>query len=191
MAIFTATVAAILAGRTVRRARLVRFEFKSETMRLWEGGMGSLRTPSGEVWHGSGELGQVGDIESSIGGTAPQVEFTLSGVDPAITAKARSASDEVKGRPATVLVQHYDEDWQPLDGLFTTFVGTMDTLKISAPAGSQTRVASLMVETLWTRRGFAPFSYISDRDQKRLHPGDRGCEQIASMASKSIKWPQY
>lgn len=191
MPIFSATVAAALAGRTVRRERLVRFDFKSESLRLWEGGHGTLRTADGQMWAGAGQLGQIGDIESSIGGTAPSVEFSLSGVDPTVLAKALSASDEVKGRLVEVYLQHFNEDWSPLDGLYQTFSGIMDRMPVSAPPGSPTRTIKLVAETIWTQRGFAPFSFISDRDQKRLYPGDRGCEQVAAMASKSIQWPVF
>jgi hypothetical protein len=191
MPIFSNTVAAVLSGITVRRERLVRFTFKSETMQLWEGGTGTLRTLDGQEWHGTGTLGQIGDVEQATGGEAPTVDFTLSGIDPSIVAKAKQASSEVKNRPVSIYVQHYDENWSPLDGVFETFFGAMDTIKLSGPIGSPTRTATLTAETLWTRRGFAPFSFISDRDQKRLHPGDRGCEQVASMTSKTIKWPQY
>ncbi len=191
MAFFSATVAAILAGRTVRRERLARFDFKSGSTFLWEGGNGPLKTTDGQIWLGTGELGEIGDIESSIGGVAPTVEFSLSGVDPSLLAKALAASDEVKGRSVAVYLQHFNDDWSPLDGLYQTFKGSMDRMPVSAPTGSPTRTVKLIAETRWTRRGFAPFSYISDRDQKRMYPSDRGAEQVSSMTSKTIKWPQY
>lgn len=187
MPFFSATVEAALAGRTVRRARLVLFDFASGPRRLFEGA-GTLVTPDGFEWQGAGELGSIGDIESSRGGQAPMTEFILSGVDQANISAGLDASRESKGRDLSVLCQHYDEDWLPLDGPYETFGGTIDTLKIKA-SGPSTRTVTLNAEGIFTARGFAPFSYFSDRDQKRLHPGDRAAEYVASMASKSIQWP--
>jgi hypothetical protein len=187
MPFFSATVEAVLAGRTVRRARLVRFDFASGTRRFFEG-TGTLITPDMAEWHGAGELGAIGDIETARGGQAPSTDFTLSGVDQGLIAAGLASSAESKGREVSVLCQHYDETWLPLDNPYETFGGTMDTLKISA-TGPTTRTVTLNAEGIFTARGFAPFSYFSDRDQKRLHPGDRGAEYVASMASKSIQWP--
>lgn len=187
MPFFSATVEAVLAGRTVRRARLVMLDFASGPRRLFEG-TGILATPDGFEWYGAGLLGSIGDIESARGGQAPSTEFQLSGVDQGLISAGLSSSAESKGRGVSVLCQHYDEAWLPLDGPYETFGGTMDTLKIKA-AGPTTRTVTLSAEGIFTARGFAPFSYFSDRDQKRLHPGDRGAEYVASMASKSIQWP--
>lgn len=187
MPFFSATVEAALAGRTVYRARLVFFDFASGPRRLFEGA-GQVRTPDGQVWSGAGALGSIGDIESARGGQAPMTAFTVSGVDAGLISAGMQASQESKGRDVAVLCQHYDDSWQPLDRPYETFGGTMDTLKISA-TGLSSRTVTLNAEGIFTARGFAPFSYFSDRDQKRLHPGDRGAEFVGSMASKSIQWP--
>jgi hypothetical protein len=187
MPFFSATVEAALAGRTVRRVRLVRFDFASG-VRFFAEGVGDLRTADGVVWSGAGELGSIGDIEGGRGGQAPSTEFKMSGVNPDLVAASLESSSESKGRDVSVFVQHFDDAWAFIGLPYETFGGTMDTLKISA-TGPTTRTVTLSAEGIFTARGFAPFSYFSDRDQKRLHPGDRGAEYVASMASKSIQWP--
>lgn len=187
MPFFSATVEAALAGRTVRRARLVMLDFASGPRLLFEGA-GQLRTSDGRIWSGAGILGSIGDIESARGGQAPMTEFVMSGVDSGLVSEGLQSSQESKGRGVSVFCQHYDESWHPLDGLYETFGGIMDTLRISA-TGPATRTVTLSAEGIFTARGFAPFSYFSDRDQKRLHSSDRGAEYVASMASKSIQWP--
>lgn len=189
VAFFSETVEAALSGRTVRRARLVLFDFASGPRRLHEG-TGIVATPDGHEWIGAGKLGSIGDIESPRGGQAPMTSFVLSGVDQANISAGMEASAESKGRALSVLCQHYDEDWRPLDNPYETFAGTIDTLKIKA-TGPSTRTVTLNAEGIFTSRGFALFSYFSDRDQKRLHLGDRGAEYVASMASKSLQWPIF
>lgn len=189
MAFFSRTVEAALAGRSVYRARLVLFDFLSGPRRLFEG-VGQIRTPDGYIWSGAGVLGSIGDIEGAKGGQAPTTQFTLSGVDKDLISVGIASSEESKGRDLSVFCQHYDDSWQPLDGPYETFGGTMDTMKISA-TGIETRTVTLNAEGIFTARGYSPFSYFSDRDQKRLHPGDRGAEFVASMASKTVQWPIF
>ncbi|WP_157091564.1 hypothetical protein [Methylobacterium nodulans] len=149
-----------------------------------------LRTADGQLWHGAGVLGQIGDIESPLGGEAPQTQLTLSGVDPSLVAKAVTGPSEYKGRPVEIFIQFYDENWLPLDAPYSVYFGLMDLLK-SSGTGADKRVLTLICEGDFTMRGFPPFAHLSDRDQKRLHPGDRGLEYVASTQSKSIKWPKY
>lgn len=190
MPFFSETVAAHLAGSAVLTERLVRLDFASETVRLAETAAGVLATADGQVWKGTATLGRIGDIESPLGGTASQVQMTLSGVDPDLVEKAIAGPAEYKGRPVEIFRQFYTETWQPLDLPYSVFRGEMSLLK-SSGRGSALRTFTLVVEGDWTARGFAPFAHLSDRDQKRLHPGDRGLEQVASMQGKSIKWPNY
>lgn len=190
MPFFSSTVAAFLDGREVRRARLVLFDLASGPYRLWENGSGMLRTPDGNMWAGAGKIGQIGDIENGRGGQATSTTFSLSGVDPQNLAAALDASAQAKGREVRVYCQHYDDQWVPLDNPYMTFGGVMDTLSIKAPDMSK-RTVSLSAEGMFTARGFAPFAYASDLDQKRLHPGDRLLERMAQMADKTILWPVY
>lgn len=188
MGYFPATIAAALAGSTVRHGVLVHFDFLTEPARLWLGH--GLLSAGGNEWRGLGELGSISGIESAIGGTAPVVTFGLSGVAPSIVSAALNSSDEVKGRDVTIFMQFFDEHMQTLDAPYSIWAGTMDLMRVKAE-GPTSRVIELTAETLFTRRSVPPWGYLSDRDQQRLYPGDRGLEEVAAMASKTVTWPYY
>jgi hypothetical protein len=101
MGYFPSARALDLQGNTVRCDLLVMFDFASGAMRLWQG-FGTLDTLDGHSWDGIGELGQIGDLESTLAGDAPQATFTLSGVNPAILHEAMNTSAEVYGRDVNV-----------------------------------------------------------------------------------------
>lgn len=187
MGYFPSTIAAYLAGRVIQRGILVHFDFLGEPHRVWSG-TGLLRA-GGREWSGLGELGTIEGLESALGGIAPETTFTLSGVDPTLVLLALNSSDRVKGRSVTVFLQLFDLDsLETLDDPFAIYLGTMDVMKVSA-TGPTMRKVSVTAETLFARRALAPWEYLSDRDQNRLFPGDRGLEMVPSMANKSVEWP--
>lgn len=186
MASLPSVVAAAVAGRVIRVAPLVRLDYASGTTRVWAG-FGTL-TAGGYDWTGLGDLGAIGAIESPMGGTAPMVTLTLSGVKPEMVATVLDSQAEVKGRGAAIYFQHFDENQQTLDDPLAVFVGTMDTIKIST-ATADTRVVELTLEWLFSRRSLSPFGYLSDTDQKALYPTDKGLEFVSAMQNKTVKWP--
>lgn len=186
MGFFPQTIAEHLAKRVVRASYLVHFAFATTPMRVWIG-TGAL-VSGGQTWSGIGTLGSISGIESALGGTAPVVTFGLSGVDPTAVAKALDASDEVKGRDVTIFLQFFDDASQPLDAPYAVYAGTMDVMRVKAQ-GPTERTVEVTAETLFARRALPPFGYLSDRDQQRLYPGDRGLEYMPSMAAKTVNWP--
>jgi hypothetical protein len=142
------------------------------------------------TWSGLGQLGSISGIEAAIGGNAPNVTFTLSGVDPALTSEVLDSSDNVRGRDVTVYLQMMTEAGLPADDPYVIWVGVMDLIKIKA-TGTSLRTITLTAETLFTRRGLAPFGYLSDNDQQALYPGDRGLERIPLMPTKQVIWPSW
>lgn len=186
MGFFPQAVAAQIAGRTVHPAVLAAFDFASNPMRVHLGS-GKLRA-GGQVYRGIGQLGAISGLEQAIGGTAPVATFTLSGVDAAIVAAVRNSSDEVKGRQLTVLVQFYDEDHAPLDDPLVLYAGEMDVMKIALQGPTKATV-SVTAETIFTRHGLPMWGTLSNADQNRLYPGDRGLEMVAQIPFKTAIWP--
>ena len=187
------TLAALQRGETVRAARLVQLDFTSETKRLHQG-FGPIVTqdperPDGSsvTWDGIGTLGRISDIDRSLvpGGDAPSL--SLSGVDPDLIDRTLAASAEVKGRPARIFEQMYDENWTRLDAPFAVHVGTMDRMVLKDDGATATITVTLV--TLLHNRRRPPFGYVNDGSQKRLHPGDTGAAEIAALVGRDLTWP--
>lgn len=190
-------IAEALAGNTIRVAPMVYLGYATGPVRVWAG-LGTI-TSGGQTWYGLGDLGSISSLEPPNGGAAPEVTLTLSCVarDDSgavlladLVAKAKDSQSEIKGRPATVYFQHFDEDWQVLGDPLAVFSGLMHQPKISAP-GENTRVFELSLEWVFGRRAISPFGYLTDTDQQALFAGDRGLELVPSMQNKSVKWPQF
>ena len=188
MSYFPATVAAALAAREVRIARLVEMDFADGVGRYWEGGTGQL-VAGGQTWLGTGELGAIGGIESAIGGTAPEIKLSLSGIAGSFVAEMLAAETQVKGRDLTIYLQFFDDAWNTLDEPYAVFLGLMDVM--SAKVAPNKATIDLSVESLFTRRGRPVWGYLSDRSQQGLYPGDRGLELMAAMRLASPFWPVF
>lgn len=187
MGFFPDTVAAQLAGQIVRCDLLVHFQFKTTPMRLWQG-FGTLHTNDGNDWQGIGHLGQIGELESAIGGTSPQTTFTLSGVDPGLIADALNSSDEVSNQPVDVLFQYFDENFACLDNPYVLWSGLMDVMRVRQ-RGPDECVVEVSAEPPFARRTLPPLGNLSDREQQRFFPGDTGCSFIPSLISTAAIWP--
>lgn len=185
MADFSAAVAALLAGRTVRVAHLIQLDFASETMRVWTG-FGSI-TAGAQTWQGLGRFGSVSNLDLSPNLSAEPVTLTLSGVDPANIAKAKDQSAEVNGRRAIINFQFFDENWAPLDAPYPIFVGIMDQMKIHINA-DEARV-DLTLEQVILNKHRPPYGNYSYHDQTGRFPGDRGLERMAYLVNKTVNWP--
>ena len=196
MGFFPSTIAAELAGRTVAASLLCFMDFKDAPRRWWTG-FGSLEA-GGYTWQGLGELIQIDGLDQPLGTIAPKATFTLSGIDPTIVTLARNASDRVKGRRATVYIQIFDvtpddagvEPWTPLEAPYAISSWIMDQMTYSGQGPSQ-RTITLTAESLWTNRRRPAHGFLTDRDQNKRFPGDRGLEQVVDLVSKSIRWPVF
>lgn len=188
MGFFNETIAAVVAGRTVRATLLVFFDFVDEPLRLWMG-QGTL-VAGGQEWQGLGQWGSIDGLEQAIGTVAPQTSFTLSGVAPNIVTLARQSSDRVKGRDVNVYTQFLDEDWQTLDQPFVVWSGILDLMKYAATGVSE-RTVTCTAEGLWTARRRPVYSLYTDRDQNARYPSDRGMELVPDLVTKNVTWPRY
>lgn len=185
MPIFDAAGAAALSGDTITAEVLAFFDFLDAPKRV-HAGFGPLAA-GGFVWEGIGGLGSVSDIESAVGGVAPVVTFTLSGVGPEIANDVVNARTQVKGRDCFVYLQLFDPNLAPLGGLYTLYRGVMDRLVYSAPSADE-RKATLTAETRFSRRGLPPFGNLTDRDQQTRYPGDPGLFDVAAMINRRRPW---
>ncbi len=185
MGIFDAAGAAALRGDTITAEILAFFEFKTAPQRV-HAGYGPL-SAGGFIWQGMGGLGSVSDIESAVGGIAPVVTFTLSGIGPEIANDVVNAKTEVKGRDCIVYLQIYGPGLVPLGGLYTLYRGVMDRL-VHTASDANTWTAQLTAETKFSRRGLPPFGNLTNADQQRRYPGDNGLFDIPQMINRRRPW---
>lgn len=186
MGFFSSTIETALAGREVRGAFLVRFDFASQSVWLWQGH--GVLSAGGATWSGAGELGKIEGLESPLRGTSPVVTFTISGADPYLIAEALGNPAEYRDQPVTIFLQFFDADWAPLDSPYAVFVGVMDVLKVKT-SGPGTRTIEVAAESLFTRRTFPTWDKLSDSSQQRLFPGDRALEFIPALEYQNVFWP--
>jgi hypothetical protein len=189
-------ICAQLAGRVIRAARLVKLDFTSGPVHLWEGN-GPLLTKDGTRWSGLHGLGRVGALSQAFDGAAPEQTFILAGVDPSFAAKARAETDEYRNRIASTYLQFFDEDWQPLDLPIADWWGRMNAITSTkqpidiADGGGVVWIVSLSVESWAATRRRPRFGFWTDRDQQLRFPGDRGCERTAGIEAKNVTFPDY
>jgi hypothetical protein len=179
------------ADETVRKreaeaAFLIEFFFVSQTKRVWTG-FGPLRTLDGRMWEG---LGAVVDIEigAGIGTHAAPGHLLMSGVDPDIVTMANGDVGDMIDRMVAIYLQPLNSS-----GLYGLPVSLgrriMKNLESSRDAG--TRTIAVNHEGFYTGKRRPPAGLLSDRDQQKRHPGDKGLERIFALLFKQEAWPDY
>lgn len=194
MSFFPETIAAILAGRTVKMPYLVLFDFDGEPMRVWSG-FGTITTAGALDWSGLGEMGSIQGLEQAINGEAPESTFVLSGVDANIVRLTREEFQEkAADRLARVYVQFTNaEDDQPLelfDAPFALWSGQMKTARFELQSNGLRRI-TVGCESRFSLRSRPNSSQYTDRDQQKRFPGDRGFEFVPTLRNKVVTWPDF
>jgi hypothetical protein len=184
---YSQLIRAIQAQSTLYLSHLVRLDFTSGTEYVWTG-VGLFRDNKGQVWKGLGELASITDFDRDIvSGQTPT--FSLSGVDPAMAARALASSSEIKGRWFTIFEHYFNDTWAPLDDPKAIMVGLMDRATSTVTADKAT--ISIATLTCLHRRRRPALAYLSDATQQTLYPGDRGCSEIPRLVHADEIWPGY
>ncbi len=197
MSLFPETIAASLAGSKVQLAFLTHFQFTTQPMRLWKG-EGMLKTNDGQRWSGIGKLGSMSGIEQAVNGEAPEMTFTLSGIDADIMRLAKDEFQaEVKGRLVYVLIQFFgvadpdDPDNQrPLDNPFPVCCGRCLSPTFTFNDAGERSVA-LSAESLFSLRSRPAYAMYTDSDQQQRFPGDEGFEFVGALVNSVVTWPDF
>lgn len=162
---------------------LVDVAFTSGTLRLalapWNIPVGS------DIYYASGTLLSIEEVRESAFNTEG-IRLTLSGLDPAAIAIA--AGEHIPGRIVRLLKGYLDTStYQLVDAPKVTWIGRALSMPI-AETGSTCQI-TLNAEHYGAEHE-RPFPVrINDAEQKRRHPGDRGCEYVDQMVEKTLYWP--
>ncbi len=188
---FSEAVEAQLRGERIRCSRLVEFRFKSGVQRWWPG-HNIYEQPNGTKWLPTMGIGAVTGMAQSHNGTAPELRFELSGVDPEFIQRALGSSADYYDQLCFVYWQFWDETWAPLGQPKAIIWGLMRSLISKRQSTGTGTMSSLILtaETPFEGRARARNAYLTDRDQRTRHPGDAILGQIAGTEAKEITWPE-
>lgn len=189
MSLFPETVKAYLAGSRVRIAWLVKLDFTSAPAYVWNGN--GMLTAGGQEWAGLGALGLLSGIEQSINGEAPEATIGLSAVDEEImTLALEEFETEALNRRIIAYIQFFNEnDDIPLDNPYPVWSAKMILPTFSEDL--QKWDINIAAESLFSYRSRPNYGMLTDRDQEKRFPGDRGFSFVNGLRRKVVKWPDF
>ncbi len=177
---------------------LVRIDFPSMTIRLWDGA-GPYLDANGDLWRGS-VLTSIDQIEAAINAEATMFRAGLSAVTEAVSNTAWEELDagDVVGSRIQLLIQPCDEHDQPDGGVEVRSTATIDNVTFDEQISGSALLANVVAECVnrFNLRNLTSGSVLSDVDQRarsaRLNPGadpDRFGERVPLLADHTIAWP--
>lgn len=185
-----------LSASTVRVDFLVEMQFRSETVRVWNGN--STLETGGQTWKPVYGMGLIEGLEYSTGEQSQAITLTLAGIpDQAvdILALALEETPDVTQQFVKVYLQLFDEDWQPYGSPISIWYGFMQPPRVERTevAGLEGPVQTVKVqaENAFFNRSRPSFGRYTDRDQQRRSPGDKFFTFTPSLQEKSFTWPDY
>lgn len=177
-----------LAGKVIRAAALLEFDFVSGLKRYWIG-KGDL-VAGGHTWTGVDTVLTLDLGQYSLNGSAEQFSLTLSGVSELFLQKVRDGAQDVLSRRLRVYIQTLDEDFQPTDEPFLVRTGRMRGMPHEATGVSSWSI-TLNCESIFAARGRAPATYLNTvEQQKRYGPNAKGLEYLPSLQNRTVTWPK-
>jgi hypothetical protein len=188
----SATISALLAGRTVRCAHLVELCFATQARRIWNGSY-KITTSDGHDWFGLNKLLGIEGLEHDGDGQSSELRVTVSGADARFLALAISADEsEYMGRHIKIYNQFFEGDRTLLDEPQARAAGIIDGIGVTRsprdPNGTR-RTITINAQNMFYGRGQPPASYYTDSDQQLRFPGDRGLQYIAALQDTNIPFP--
>lgn len=183
-------------GTTVRCSIMAEFEFKTETIRVWNGEHNLVS--GGRSWvpmHGIGiieGLQQKSDISSN------QITITLTGFENEnydLISILLAETDEVVQRLCKIYLQFFDDEWQPIGDPVLIWFGFLQPPEVTTTPkqefqGSQQTI-KIMAENAYYNRAKPPIGKYTDRDQQRKFPGDSFFSFVPELVSKTFVYPDY
>ena len=188
-----------IASNTADIAVLLRLD-TGTPVRFWTG-LGDMPVgadaiePTGATYLGVGALADMPVVSQLINGVAERVQFSFSGNDPDMAAKADGDAFLVRNKRVNLGLLPLDEDLQPVDSVlwFRSFTADVITIEFTSDNdGRQIVTVGLSVSSAFTGRTRSKISYFTDVDQKKRSPDDRFCERTPLYSQGVVKvWPKF
>lgn len=159
----------------------------SSPARFWTGHGTFTATMPGESsqsWIGAGDVGTIDKILESINNAQNGVNFVLSGIDNDLLVSA--LTEDYQGRAAKVWVAYLDSSYAIIADPVLVFSGQMDVM--STEDGDETGSIFLSCESRDAILRRRSESLLTDEEQQRLFPGDKGLEFVTELQSKEVIW---
>lgn len=193
---FTASQIAALSATTVRCDFLIKMEFVSQTVYVWNGN--TVLTTGGNTYKPLYGLGRVDGLGYGGGTSSESVTMTVDGIpdaDNLILAAALSATPEADQQLCTISLQLFDSEWQPEGSPVPVFRGFMQPPRVSRSpmngADGATQSITLVAENIYFNRSRPPHGRNTDRDQQARSPGDTFFGFVQSILYKIINYPDF
>ncbi len=188
----TATISALLAGRTVRCAHLVELCFATQARRISNLNY-QITTSDGHDWFGNKKLVSIEGLEHDGEGQSAELRVTVSGVDARFLALALSTDKaEYIGKHVKVYHQFFDQRRTLLDAPQARGSWIIDGFEVSRgpmdPNGTR-RTIVVTAQNMFYGRSQPPASYYTSVDQQLRFPGDRGLAYISLLQKANIPFP--
>lgn len=171
-----------LAGAVVRPVLLVQQEFRGATVNVWTG-VGPLVWGS-KTWLGVGDLLGVSELEENADVSAKGVNISLKGVKSSDITLALAGM--ARNKPGKIWLALLDASGSVIANPKIMFSGKLDTCVIDDGADTCTISIALESELIDLER---PREVrLTDQEQQKRFPGDRGLENIAALQDANIPW---
>ncbi len=178
----TAGMVTEFTASSLRPITLLKFEFDSGDINLWNG-VGDLSW-SGDTYTGAGNLLGISQIAETEEIIANGVTFTLSGMPSSIISTA--LSEDYQGRTVSMWRGAVDSSRAIIADPLLIFQGNMDTMNISE--SGDTSVVSVTAESeLRSLTRPSPRQWTAE-DQKAVFPNDNGFDQLPLMQDEPLVW---
>lgn len=159
----------------------------SSVFRVWTG-LGTITATmpneSSQSWSGVGDVASIEEIKETIKNAANGVTMTLSGIDNALLAS--TLTEDYQGRDAKIWAAYMTSGLVIIADPVIIWAGQMDVM--SAIDGEGTGRITLQCEPRDARLRRASESLLTDEEQQRLFPGDKGLEFVQELQGKQIVW---
>lgn len=185
-----------LSGSVVRCDFLVEMQFRSETVRVWNGH--TQLVAGSQTWQPVYGMGLIEGLEYQSGEQSEAITLRLAGVPTSaidILGLALEETPDVTQQFVKVYLQLFSEDWQTFGNPISIWYGFMqppevERTEITGIEGP-VQIVSVTAENAFFNRARPAFGRFTYRDQQRRSPGDRFFSFAASLKAKRLTYPDY
>lgn len=165
-------------------ANFVKMDFPAGALRLWTG-VGTVTFLS-ESYVGTGNLGQISEIEETMDLRAAGISLSLSGIPSELLSKV--LQENIRNRSIKVWFAVLDSELEIEGDEILVFDGTMDTLSIDDQGESS--VIQVTAESRMIDLGRPRTQVYTDEFQRTIDATDNSLEYLADLANKAngFRW---